>query len=291
MKVLITGSKGQLGLELRRTMPSKYTLHGADLDSLDISDPTSLIKILQEQEPDVVINCAAYTAVDQAEQDQERAFAVNARGAGYLAKAAAVIEAKLIHISTDFVFDGTKSRPYLPDDEANPISVYGASKLEGERRVLANAPSAIVLRTAWLYSPYGSNFVKTMLRLMGERDAIKVIADQVGTPTWGGGLAQCIWAMVGRPDMRGIHHWTDAGVASWYDFAVAIQEFGLESGLLKSAIPIMPIRTEDYPTPAQRPNYSVLEKGHTWSELGGTAPHWRVSLRAVVNEIAFLAKG
>lgn len=290
MKILITGSKGQLGLELHRTMPGSYVVHGADVDSLDISDPKAVIGAMREQQPNVVINCAAYTAVDKAETDSERAFAVNAVGPGYLAQAATAMGARLIQVSTDFVFDGTKSRPYLPDDATNPISVYGASKLEGEHRVLAKAPSAVVVRTAWLYSPYGANFVKTMLRLMSERDAIGVIADQVGSPTWAGGLAQCIWTMVRRPEIQGIHHWTDAGVASWYDFAVAIQELGLERGLLKKAILIKPLRTEDYPTPARRPNYSVLEKSQTWSALEGVAPHWREPLKAVLDEIAAIAK-
>lgn len=290
MKVLITGSGGQLGLELRRTMPAGCTMQGFDLDRLDVTDLISVIDAVRIDQPDVIINCAAYTAVDKAESDSELAFAVNGRGAGNLAQAAATVGAKLIHVSTDFVFDGTKSRPYLTDDATNPVSVYGASKLDGELRVADAIENVVILRTAWLYSPYGANFVKTMLRLMREKDSMGVIADQIGTPTWAGGLAQCIWIMARRPDIRGIHHWTDAGAASWYDFAVAIQEEALIRGLLDKAIPINPIRTEDYPTPARRPNYSVLDKTHTWQALGVKSPHWRVTLRAVLDEIAFLAK-
>jgi len=290
MKVLITGSGGQLGLELRRTMPAGCTMQGFDLDRLDITDLISVIDAVRIDQPDVIINCAAYTAVDKAESDSELAFAVNGRGAGNLAQAAATVGAKLIHVSTDFVFDGTKSRPYLTDDATNPVSVYGASKLDGELRVADAIENVVILRTAWLYSPYGANFVKTMLRLMREKDSMGVIADQIGTPTWAGGLAQCIWIMARRPDIRGIHHWTDAGAASWYDFAVAIQEEALIRGLLDKAIPINPIRTEDYPTPARRPNYSVLDKTHTWQALGVKSPHWRVTLRAVLDELSFLAK-
>jgi dTDP-4-dehydrorhamnose reductase len=187
-------------------------------------------------------------------------------------------------VSTDFVFDGTQSHPYLPTDRTNPLGVYGASKLAGEQLALAAYPEGLaIVRTAWLYSAFGNNFVTTMLRLMGERERLGVVADQVGTPTWTCGLAGALWQMC-RVQPKGIHHWTDAGVASWYDFAVAIQEEGLACGLLAREIPIQPINTVDYPTSARRPAYSVLDKTETWAALGMTPPHWRVALRRMLLE-------
>ena len=284
MKVLVTGSGGQLGHELQRTVPNGHELIALPSAELDITDAVLIDRALARHEPTVVINGAGYTAVDKAESDRARAQAVNAHGPALLAKAVAARRIRLIHVPTDFVFDGSKSSPYLPGDTPNPLGVYGATKLDGERAVMAVDGGALVVRTAWVYSAHGQNFVNTMLRLMCERTSIGVVADQIGTPTWAKGLAQALWRAVDVPQMQGVHHWTDAGVASWYDFAVAIQEEAEVWGLLDRAIPIRPIRTRDHPTPARRPAYSVLDKTATWEALAFTPPHWRVALREMLRE-------
>ncbi|MBW2465924.1 MAG: dTDP-4-dehydrorhamnose reductase [Deltaproteobacteria bacterium] len=286
MKVLITGANGQLGWELQRARPNGFEIIALDIQEMDITDSPAVATVIQEYQPDLIINTAAYTAVDKAEEDKDKAFAINANGAAYIAKAAQGCRARLIHISTDFVFDGTKSQPYRPGDRTNPISVYGASKLQGELDVLAKTMnSALILRTGWLYSVHGSNFVKTMLKLMAEKEELRVIADQTGTPTWAGDFARAIYRFADIPDIKGIYHWADAGTASWFDFAVAIQEEAFKLGLLKIRIPVKPIRTEEYPTPAKRPAYSVLDKSSTWKTLGYKASHWRDSLRRMLEEL------
>jgi dTDP-4-dehydrorhamnose reductase len=282
---LVTGGNGQLGQELKRTCPPEHEIITVDICDFDLCSSTALQACLESTNPEIIINCAAYTAVDKAEQEKDIAFKANTEGAYNLALAAQKCNAKLIQISTDFIFSGKKSSPYLPDDQATPISVYGESKLKGEKKVLSVLKdNALIIRTAWLYSAFGNNFVKTMLRLMQERDSLSVVADQIGTPAWGKGLALAIWRSIDK-ELTGIHHWTDAGVASWYDFAVAIQEEALGIDLLKNQIAILPIRTLDYPTPAQRPSYSVLDKTKTWDALGYIADHWRVSLREMLKEL------
>jgi len=286
MLALITGANGQLGWELQRTRPDDWEIIALSRTELDITDSAAVAALFKKHQPDLVINAAAYTAVDKAESEKDDAYEVNAHGAANIAKAVENSGARLIHISTDFVFDGRKSQPYLPGDKPNPLSVYGASKLQGEQSVLAATMNkALVLRTGWLYSSHGSNFVKTLLKLLAERKEISIVADQVGTPTWARGLARAICHFADIPEARGIYHWTDAGVASWYDFAAAIQEEAHKLGILQGLIPVMPIRTEDYPTPARRPPYSVLDKTATWKTLGYTASHWRVSLRQMLEEL------
>lgn len=285
MKVLITGARGQAGNELCRTAPDHVELLCLDRNRLDIGAGAAVAETIRAKRPELIINAAAYTAVDKAETEREQAFTVNATGAANLAAAAAETGARLVHLSTDFVFDGAKSSPYRPDDQANPLSAYGASKLAGELAVLERCPGALVVRTGWLYSAHGHNFVKTMLRLLGEREQLTVVADQVGTPTWGGSLAEAIWAAAAKPELRGIYHFSDAGVASWYDFAQAIQEEALHLGLLTRAIPIKPITSGDYPTPARRPPYSVLDKSATWRDFAITGQHWRVALRKMLKEL------
>jgi dTDP-4-dehydrorhamnose reductase len=280
--VLVTGAGGQLGRELLATVPPGWTAVGCTSAELDITHPERVDEVLTHHRPAIVINAAAYTAVDAAEREAERAEAVNSRGAGHVAECARRIGARLVHVSTDFVFDGSQARPYAPEDHPHPLGVYGRTKLAGEREVVRlSGGDAIVLRTAWLYSPHGRNFLFTMLRLMRERDEVRVVTDQVGTPTSCHSLAEAIWAAAARPRVRGVHHWTDAGVASWYDFAVAIQEEALAAGLLERAVPVRPIRTEEYPTPARRPAYSVLDSAATAAALGVARRHWRVNLRAV----------
>lgn len=284
MRVMIAGANGQLGRELQYCRPDGIDLLALGSRELDIRDTEAVAAMVSGFKPQVIINAAAYTAVDRAESEPEAAFAVNAQGAANLAMAACDADAYYLLVSTDFVFDGTQSSPYLPTDQTNPLGVYGATKLAGEQQALAVYPAGMaVVRTAWLYSAFGNNFVTTMLRLMTERESIGVVADQTGTPTWGRSLAEALWRMCHlRP--KGIHHWTDAGVASWYDFAVAIQEEGLSLGLLTREISIKPINTIDYPTPARRPAYSVLDKSETWAALGMTPLHWREGLRRMLLE-------
>ena len=286
MKVLIIGAAGQLGRSLLKTAPGECEIQATDIE-LDIRDQAALRKAVHAFQPAVILNAAAYTAVDKAESERELAFAINASGAENLAQVALECGTRLIHISTDFVFDGKKSSPYLPADEMHPLGVYAASKAEGEIRLRTlKGNTAVILRTGWLYAAEGHNFVKTMLRLMTEKDSLKVIADQVGTPTWAVSLAKLIWKVTQNPAIKGTYHWSDAGVASWYDFAVAIQEEALSQGLLKKSIPIRPITTEEYPSPARRPAYSVLEKQATIAATGEIPDHWRVNLRAMLKELA-----
>lgn len=287
MKVLIAGAQGQLGRSLLKSAATGVEITAVDVAELDITRPEAVQEVVRRLRPEVIINAAAYTAVDQAESERDLAFAVNAGGVEHLARAARDCGARMVHISTDFVFDGHQSSPYLPADDMHPLNVYGASKAEGEKRLQALAgATAVIVRTGWLYAAEGQNFVKTMLRLMRERDSLGVIADQVGTPTWAGSLAEVIWKIVQDPKITGAHHWSDAGVASWYDFAVAIQEESLVCGLLQRPIPIRPLTTEAYPLPAKRPAYSVLDKRSLIQATGLWPAHWRVNLRSMLRELA-----
>lgn len=287
MKVLITGD-GQLAWELAQTVPASIELIAAPRDILDITDASACEKLLQQHQSDWVINTAAYTAVDRAEQEQEKekAFAVNEQGAANVAEACNNIGARLIHVSTDFVFDGRSNTPYTTEAVANPLSVYGSSKLAGEQAVAAALPDAVIVRTSWLYSTAGANFVKTMLRLMAERPELSVVADQVGSPTWAHGLANVLWRGVEQDVAGGIYHWSDAGVASWYDLAVAIQDVALELGLLKAVVPIKPVATAAYPTSAERPTYSLLDARRTLETFGVSREHWRRQLKAMLTRLA-----
>jgi dTDP-4-dehydrorhamnose reductase len=282
LKVLVAGANGQLGRTLADTAPQGVALHLLDLPDLDITDEKNVRRQVNEVGPDLIVNAAAYTAVDRAEEQSDLAFAVNAAGAGHLARAARHTGARLIHVSTDYVFDGGANTPYAPEAECRPLGVYGESKRQGEIAVLEALDNALIVRTAWLYSRYGANFLLTMLRLMAEREQLAVVADQVGTPTWTGTLAAAVWAAVARPEISGVYHWTDAGVAGWYDFAVAIQEEAVALGKLARPIPIAPIRTADYPTAARRPAYSVLDCTGSWRDLEMTPIHWREGLRRML---------
>lgn len=283
-KVMIAGMGGQLGFELKRTTPENVVLFAPTEADLDITSRDSVFACITKEQPAVIINCAAYTAVDKAESEIEKAHAVNQTGPRYLAEAARQHNALLVHISTDFVFDGSQGRPYSIEDRPNPLSVYGKSKLAGENEVVNSGAEAFIVRTAWLYSSHGNNFVKTMLRLMKERESIGVVADQIGTPTWANSLARVVWQLIDR-NARGLFHWSDAGVASWYDFAVAIQEEAHALGLLQKQIPIQPIATADYPLPATRPGFSVLDKTATCRLIGQQPDHWRTNLRQMLKEI------
>ena len=283
-RVLIVGAHGQLGFELQRTAPGNLDVASVGRPEIDISDSDSIERVVQQYQPDVIINAAAYTAVDKAESEAQLAWLINHKGAENLAAAAARSDIRLIHVSTDFVFEGGNCRPRQPNDAAEPQSVYGKSKLAGERAVLQQSENALVVRTSWLYSSHGHNFVKTMLRLMGERDSIGIVVDQVGAPTWANMLAKTLWELQAT-HATGIYHCSNNGVASWYDFAVAIQEEAVSIGLLPGMIAVTPIKTEAYPLPAKRPAYSVLDVSATEQLLGRRFPHWRESLRAMLLEM------
>lgn len=286
MKVLITGAGGQVAAALMRSKPAGVTASALSHAELDIGDGKAVRRVVTEAGPQVIINAAAYTAVDKAESERDLARRVNGEAPGHLAEAAKACGARLIHLSTDFVFDGSQSRPYAPDAAVSPLGAYGETKLEGERRVQQTLGSeALILRTAWVYAANGHNFVRTMLRLMAERGRVRVVADQVGSPTWASSVAQALWAAVRSPAFAGVHHWTDAGVASWYDFAVAIAEEGHAAGLLKQPAEVEPITTAEYPTPARRPAYSVLDRASSERDLNLKPAHWRVNLRNMLREL------
>lgn len=286
-KVLIVGANGQLACELIKTAPESRQLTTLNKSELNVADQSAVLEWVNHNSPDWIVNASAYTAVDKAEKEIDLAYRVNRDGAKNLALAARQTGAKLIHISTDFVFDGTKGSPYLLDDLPQPQSVYGASKQAGDEAIFSIlTDDSLIIRTAWVYSSHGQNFVKTMLRLMSERNKLSIVADQIGTPTWAYGLAQMIWQSMDI-QLTGMQHWTDAGVASWYDFAVAIYEEAKISNLLpgKCQCTILPIRTQDFPTAAKRPAYSVLDKTSTWNSLSIQPYHWRMALREMLKEI------
>jgi len=286
-KIVILGASGQLGQTLQEHfMALNRDVLALGRNDLDISDETALRATLGELAPDVIINAAAYTAVDQAETDDLDARAANATGPKHLARWVKEQNSWLLHISTDFVFSGRSHRPYTPDDQTDPLSIYGRTKLEGELHVRYLArDNSLVLRTSWVYSQHGRNFLKTMLRLMAEKDSLNVVDDQIGTPTSTLGLARCITAAVAKRPV-GILHWTDAGIASWYDFAVAIQDEAISQGLLTRAIPLNPIPSTAYPTPAKRPAFSVLDKADTIATLDCHPQHWRRELVHVMQKLA-----
>jgi dTDP-4-dehydrorhamnose reductase len=286
-RALITGANGQVGRELQDTAPAGWNVIACGSRELDITRADAVHAVMERERPAVVMQVAAYTRVDQAEEEPERAAAVNVTGAFNVAAAATRIGARTIHLSTDFVFDGRQSQPYTPEAAPNPLSVYGRTKLAGEQEVIsATGGMAVIVRTAWVYSVHGRNFVRTMLRLMTDQTSVRVVHDQVGTPTWGRHLAEALWRAADRPDLRGIVHWTDAGVASWYDFALAIHEEALRLGLLPKPVTVCPIRSEEFPAAARRPSYSVLDKSSGWAALGGPARHWRENLRSMMEGLA-----
>jgi dTDP-4-dehydrorhamnose reductase len=267
-------------------MPQSWSAAALSGSDLDITSRAAVLSRIIAERPSVVFNTAAYTKVDQAEQERERAFAVNEQGVANLAEACAATGCRLIHISTDYVFDGDKNRPYQPKDETSPINAYGASKLAGEKRALELLPNAtVIFRTAWLYSITGTNFVRTILELISERERLGVVADQVGSPTWATGLASVLWIAADDESVSGILHWTDAGAASWYDFAIAIQQEGEAAGVVTNRAIINPITTAEYPTLAARPRYSALDSSETSLRLGVEQKPWRLQLRSMVGTL------
>ena len=276
--VLVTGANGQLGNSIRARVDKYpgYKFLFTDIDTLDICDKEAVRRFVEENEVRYVLNCAAYTAVDKAEENVELCGRINRDAVRNIGEAARKVGAKVIHVSTDYVFDGTSCRPYREEDAPAPVSVYGRTKLEGEEALMKACPESVIIRTAWLYSEYGNNFLKTVLRLARERDELRFVFDQVGTPTYAGDLALALLTVLEKAEagkfVPGIYHFSDEGVCSWYDFTVKILRI---AGLDKRVIPI---ESEDYPTPARRPHYSVLNKGKIKSVYGLAIPHWESSL-------------
>ncbi len=283
MRVLITGGAGQVARELRRSAPVGMDVLAPDRGELNIADAAAVRDVMARRKPEVVINAAAYTAVDAAERETEIAEKINCDGARLLAEAARAADARFVHISTDYIF-GAGAVFHRVNEPPAPLNAYGMTKWRGEQAVREANPDAVIVRTSWVYSMFGTNFVKTILSLAKSRDSLTIVSDQVGAPTWAFGLAGAIWRIVERGMKATTLHWSDSGVASWYDFAVAIQEIAVEIGLLARTIPIDPILTADYPTPAQRPPFSALDLSETWPILG-RAPHWRANLRAMLEEM------
>jgi dTDP-4-dehydrorhamnose reductase len=285
VKVLITGAGGQVGRALLKSAPQEVQTVPCTHKDLDIGDATAVVECIGRVKPGLIINAAAYTAVDRAESEPDNARRINSNGPQHLARAARDSGARLVHISTDFVFAGNSSTPYLPDAPTAPLNVYGLTKRDGEDAVLKELPeNSVVLRTAWVYAAEGANFVRTMLRVMRAQGAVKVVADQIGTPTSAGSVAEGIWKIVAQPALKGLHHWTDAGVASWYDFAVGIAEEGAQLRLVSPEVIVTPIATHQYPTPAVRPKYGVLDTS-SLASLRTNPVHWRTRLRGVLGEM------
>lgn len=287
-RIMLLGATGQVGRELQRSLAPLGEVISVDRKSVDLVKPDGIYQVIDQVQPTLIVNAAAYTAVDQAETEFEQAKIVNAEAPTLLARAAQQLEATLVHISTDYVFDGRKSSPYSEWDAPNPVNVYGQSKLIGEEGIRQACDHHMILRTAWVYGTYGkSNFVKTMLRLGAERDEVRVVADQIGTPTWSGDLAQAMTQLLFKfsPDIAGTYHFTNSGVASWYDFAIAIFEEAKHLGFPLKVQRIVPVTTPEYPTPAPRPAYSVLSCQKIAAVLGNHPRHWLQGLRQMLVEL------
>ncbi len=281
MKILVTGSNGQLGSELQSISDQvKHEFIFTDIEELNICDENEITSFFEHMPVNMVINCAAYTAVDLAEKEIDKAYMINATAPKILSERSRRINASIIHISTDFVFNGLNYKPYTEEDVTAPVNVYGQTKYEGEIRLMKENPKSLILRTSWLYSAFGNNFVKTMLKLGKEKKELNVIFDQVGTPTYAGDLARALLHIVDQMESEpagknqwGLYHFSNEGVASWYDFAYEIFR------LKKMNITLNPIFTRNYPTPAKRPHYSVMDKSKIKSSFGLIIPHWKESLK------------
>lgn len=286
MKIIVIGKSGQLAWELSKLSSAKHEIVCVGRKDINLTELSSVIQTLKEHKAEAVINASAYTAVDKAESDIENTYALNTKAVGDLAQVCKILSVPFVHISTDFVFHGDKGAPYLPDDDIRPLGVYGTSKAEGEKLIIECYPeNSAIIRTSWAYSTHGNNFVKTMLNLMESKSELGIISDQIGSPTYAKGLAEaCISGIENK--LIGIHHYTDTGVASWFDFAVAIQSIGFELGLLDKKIPIKPISTSEYPTPAKRPHYSVLDKSSLVIALPKLSLiHWQTQLQTMMEAL------
>lgn len=291
-RLLLTGGNGQLGSTFKQhwaagNLAQRFELASTDQDELDLTVEQEVHAYLDHLQPGVIVNGAAYTAVDQAETDRDLAYAVNAQAVSYLASWCAEHGRLLVQLSTDFVFDGTTTEPYTTNAPTNPLSVYGSSKLAGEMQVQSLlGERGIIVRTSWLYSEYGNNFVKTMLRLMREKEELGIVGDQIGSPTSTHSLTRFLYALLSSENYPTVCHWTDGGSMSWYDFAVAIQEAGIASGLLDRKISLQKLTTAEYPTAAARPSYSVLDCSSSMAAAKMPSTHWRAELNSVVKAIS-----
>ena len=291
MRVLVTGAQGQVGYELLQRAPAGFTVFGYGSKELDISNAGQVQAVFDEVKPELVINAAAYTAVDKAESDVERAYAVNSDGVGLLAVTAEKLGIPLLHISTDYVFSGEGDSPYTPDDATGPTGVYGLSKLAGENQLVQHCSRHIVLRTSWVFGAHGNNFVKTMLRLGGDRDSLSVVADQRGGPTSAGSIADTLWALTAifrREGMLewGVYHFSGEPACTWYDFAREIFTQAVSAGLLEKSPVLNAIPTAEYPTPARRPMWSVLDCAKLTDAHGLASRNWVQELRLVLQQLS-----
>jgi dTDP-4-dehydrorhamnose reductase len=290
-KILVIGANGQLGMELQQLAPGNpaFDFVFTTREQLSLDDLKAINRFFSEHKPQYCINCAAFTAVDKAESEKESAYRVNAEAPGVMAAACKKNNIQFIHVSTDYVFNGNGTAPYKEDDQTDPVNLYGASKLEGEKLVMRNDPGSIIIRTAWVYSEFGKNFVKTMLRLMAEREQVGVVSDQYGTPTYAADLAEAIMKIISTFENptshsplsthNGIYHFSNEGQISWYDFAVAIKD------LIGSSCKVNPITTMQYPTPAKRPAYSVLDKTRIRDSFNIPIKDWKASLAVCLQKI------
>lgn len=286
-KIALIGAKGMLASMLQQSAPTSMELHLFDLPEFDITNKEQVFVKLTAIKPDIVINCAAFTQVDACETQTELAFQVNGEGVGNLAAIAKKLGAVLVHISTDFVFSGTKTTPYVEEDAVASLSIYGQSKLQGEREILdSGLEEYYIIRTSWLYGPSGGNFVETIIRLANERQELAIVADQKGTPTYTSDLAGAIWGLVGfrnedaSPAPFGVYHYSNEGICSWYEFACEIVEQLRTTNASLKVRQVNPIVTSEYPLPAKRPSYSVLSKQKIKAAIGLDVPHWKESLCA-----------
>lgn len=289
MKILLTGINGELGNQLQTPLKKIGEVSVVGRENLDLVDSNAISQLIGQVQPELIINAAAYTAVDKSEKEPELADAVNRIAPGIMAKEAKKLGATLIHISTDYVFDGSQSRPYTETDLTNPLGIYGKSKLAGEEAIRETEVNHIIIRTAWVYGAYGKgNFVKTMLRLGKDREELRVVYDQVGCPTWTGDLAEAIAQIIPHLNSQtyGTYHYTNSGAISWYDFAMAIFEEAKKLGFPLEVKRVVPITTAEYPTPAKRPAFSVLNSGKISKVLGNHPPYWLNSLRQMLKQLA-----
>ena len=285
MKILVTGANGQLGHETVLMLEAAgHDVIAATRHELDFSKPQQITEGIAGYQADWVINCAAYTQVDKAESDRELAFLVNRDAVKAVAEGVKRYNGKLLHVSTDYVFDGKQSHAYKENDATNPLGIYGQSKLEGEQAIRDVLPEALILRTAWVYGIHGHNFVKTILRLAAEREELSIVDDQIGTPSWTADIAQAMLALIQR-NVTGTCHFTNEGVISWYDFAVAILQLAKKLGYPVKIQKLIPIPSSQYPTPAPRPAFTVLNKEKIRDVLDYDIPHWQASLKTMLEEL------
>lgn len=283
MRLLVTGANGQLGLEMRKFAPKYFnseTIFFTDKEELDICDRNTVMSFVKDNSIEAIVNCAAYTAVDKAEDDNETCDVLNHLAPGYLAEAAETVGAWLIHVSTDYVFDGMGCIPYTEEDDTTPLTYYGRTKLAGEMAVASHCSRYVIFRTGWLVSEHGNNFVKTMWRLMEERQEVGVVFDQAGTPTYAGNLAEAICKILHKGPIRGIYHYSSEGVCSWYDFAIYIRTHAV-----RNACRVIPLHTNEFPTKACRPHYSVLDKSKLKRTFGIDIPHWTEAVHECIGAL------